>query len=73
MKCGETTNDGPGSGDASEKNLVPIYSKMRQEEGSPLRLEYWWNCDDPNNIVIETPEGGTTYLDFDFTDVDDVP
>ena len=50
-----------------------IYSKMRQEEGSPLRLEYWWNCDDPNNVVVPTPEGGTTHLDFDFTDVDDVP
>ncbi len=50
-----------------------IYNKMPQEEGSPLRLEYWWNCDSPNNIVVPTQDGGTTFLDFDFTDVDDPP
>ena len=47
------------------------YNQMHQEEGSPLRLEYWWNCQSQNNIVIETEDGGTTFLDFDFTDMDD--
>ena len=50
-----------------------IYHLMEQEEGSPLRLEYWWNCHSPNNIVVPTGDGGTTFLDFDFTDVDDQP
>ena len=50
-----------------------IYRKMHQEEGSPLRLEYWWNCHSPNNIVIPTGDGGTTFLDFDFTDIDNPP
>ena len=49
-----------------------IYTKMHQEEGSPLRLEYWWNCWSPNNMVTETEDGGTTFTDFDFTDMDDV-
>jgi len=48
-----------------------IYKRMHQEEGSPLRLEYWWNCHSPNNIVVPTEDGGTTFLDFDFTDMDD--
>lgn len=50
-----------------------IYHLMEQEEGSPLRLEYWWNCHSPNNIVVPTGDGGTTFLDFDFTDMDDQP
>ena len=29
-----------------------VYRLMEQEEGSPLRLEYWWNCHSPNNIVV---------------------
>ncbi len=48
-----------------------IYHRMHQEPGQPLRLEYWWNCDSPNNIVVPTEDGGTTFLDFDFTDMDD--
>ena len=48
-------------------------ARCGRRKGRLCGLKYWWNCDDPNNIVIETPEGGTTYLDFDFTDVDDVP
>lgn len=47
------------------------YNQMHQEEGSPLRLEYWWNCQSQNNMVIQTEDGGTTFLDFDFTDMDD--
>jgi len=35
-------------------------------------LEYWWNCWSPNNMVTETEDGGTTFTDFDFTDMDDV-
>ena len=50
-----------------------IYKQMEQEEGSPLRLEYWWNCHSQNNLVVPTGDGGTTFLDFDFTDVDDQP
>ena len=49
-----------------------VYTKIHQEEGSPLRLEYWWNCWSPNNMVTETDDGGTTFTDFDFTDMDDV-
>ena len=50
-----------------------VYEKMEQEEGIPLRLTYWWNCDSANNIVVPTEGGGTTFLDFDFTDIDDQP
>jgi hypothetical protein len=50
-----------------------IYHRMHEEPGQPLRLEYWWNCHSPNNIVVPTGDGGTTFLDFDFTDMDDVP
>ena len=50
-----------------------IYKLMEQEEGSPLRLEYWWNCHSQNNLVVPTGDGGTTFLDFDFTDLDDQP
>ena len=48
-----------------------IYKQIHQEAGSPLRLEYWWNCDSANNIVVPTGDGGTTFLDLDFTDMDD--
>ena len=48
-----------------------MYKQIHQQEGSPLRLEYWWNCHSQNNIVVETEDGGTTFLDFDFTDLDD--
>ena len=50
-----------------------IYKQMEQEEGSPLRLEYWWNCHSQNNLVVPTGDGGTTFLDLDFTDLDDQP
>ena len=50
-----------------------IYKLIEQEEGSPLRLEYWWNCHSQNNLVVPTGDGGTTFLDFDFTDLDDQP
>jgi hypothetical protein len=50
-----------------------IYKRMHEEPGKPLRLEYWWNCHSPNNIVVPTEDGGTTFLDFDFTDMDDPP
>lgn len=50
-----------------------IYTRMQEEPGQPLRLEYWWNCQSPNNIVVPTEEGGTTFLDLDFTDMDDPP
>ena len=50
-----------------------IYKLMEQEEGSPLRLEYWWNCHSQNNLVVPTGDGGTTFLDLDFTDLDDQP
>ena len=43
-----------------------VYKLMPQEEGDPLRLAYWWNCQEPNNLVTETEDGGTTFLDFDF-------
>jgi len=49
------------------------FTRLHQVEGSPIRLAYFWNCDDPNNIVVPTEDGGTTFLDFDFTDVDDPP
>ena len=53
-----------------------VYHRMHEEPGQPLRLEYWWNCHSPNNMVTPTlgpdglPDGGTTFLDFDFTDMD---
>jgi hypothetical protein len=50
-----------------------VYRRMPQEPGSPLRLEYWWNCQSQNNIVVPTGDGGTTFLDLDFTSVDDQP
>ena len=50
-----------------------VYEKFHQEPGSPLRLAYWWNCQEPNNMVVPTEDGGTTFLDLDFTDVDDPP
>ena len=43
-----------------------IFKLIVQEEGDPIRGAYWWNCHDPNNIVGETEDGGTTFLDFDF-------
>ena len=43
-----------------------IFKRIAQEEGDPIRGAYWWNCHDPNNIVTETEDGGTTFLDFDF-------
>ena len=48
-----------------------IFKQIHQEEGSPLRLEYWWNCHSQNNIVVQEEDGGTTFLDLDFTDMDD--
>ncbi|MBT5560531.1 MAG: hypothetical protein HOJ88_11635 [Proteobacteria bacterium] len=50
-----------------------VYTRMHEEPGQPLRLEYWWNCHSPNNIVVPTEDGGTTFLDLDFTDMDDAP
>ena len=50
-----------------------IYGRMHQEPGQPLRLEYWWNCHSQNNVVVPTEDGGTTFLDLDFTDLDDGP
>jgi len=43
-----------------------VYKLIPQEEGDPIRGSYWWNCQEPNNLVTETEDGGTTFLDFDF-------
>jgi len=36
-----------------------------------LRIPYWHCSENPNNVVIETEEGGTDFSDFTFTDEDD--
>jgi hypothetical protein len=51
---------------------LQVYKRLHQEVGQPLRLQYWWNCQSPNNKVVITEDGGTTFLDLDFTDMDDL-
>ena len=35
-----------------------------------LRIRYWHCSENPNNVVIETEEGRSDFLDFTFTDAD---
>ncbi|WP_428097863.1 hypothetical protein [Candidatus Rariloculus sp.] len=46
------------------------YEKLSNEDGN-LRIHYWHCFENQNNDVFETDEGGTDFVDFDFTDVDD--
>lgn len=48
----------------------PWYARQRQikldDEGGALRVRHWSCQGNPNNDVIETPEGGSTFRDFTF-------
>ncbi len=46
------------------------YEKLSNDDGS-LRIHYWHCFENQNNDVFETDEGGTDFVDFDFTDIDD--
>ena len=46
------------------------YEKLSNDDGS-LRIHYWHCFENQNNDVFETDQGGTDFVDFDFTDIDD--
>lgn len=48
-----------------------IYKQVEQPfPGHPLRIHFW-ECADPNNAVHRTEDGGSTFTDFDFYELDD--
>jgi hypothetical protein len=36
-----------------------------------LRIGYWFCGENPNNVVVETPEGTSQFGEFTFTEQDD--
>jgi hypothetical protein len=46
------------------------YAKLADPDRS-LRIRYWHCGENQNNVVSETPTGGTEFNDFTFTDKDD--
>lgn len=47
-----------------------VYRKLSNDDRS-LRIRQWHCGENPNNVVVETDEGGSDFLDFTFTDEDD--
>jgi hypothetical protein len=45
------------------------YSKVPNDD-TLLRIRYWDCVENPNNAVYQTPDGGTQFRDFTFTDTD---
>jgi hypothetical protein len=53
--------------------VEPWYTKQSYAKlsDSSLRIRYW-NCgENPNNAVVQTPDGATDFRDFTFTELDD--